>query len=139
MTWQEAPSILELLSKETYDALARRRLSPANTAGVSPLSQSMSVPADEVARHIQAFVSDFRWPTEAQDGLLFECTARIYQAQMLVKFVLSESKQIPMNHVVNRDDLPDRFLLLWLLTDYWNYAGCWRQIFRCSTPNKPAA
>ena len=139
MTWLELPRLLDRLSQETVDTMQSRALAAAADGGALHATKPIELPIEEASRYIRAFASDFRWPPEVPYGFLLECVARLYQAKEFVRFVLSESKEISPNHVVQRFDLPEGALLFWLLTDYWNYAGCWRQIYRCSTPRKPAA
>jgi hypothetical protein len=136
MTWLEMPKILERLSKETLDTLAARRLGDAEKLHVCSSLNITSMHDEENNRRIAAFASDFQWPLDTPDELLLECLVRICQAKAFVEFVLSAAKEIPMNHVAQRNDLPDELLIRWLLIDYWHYAGVWRQIFHLYSRSK---
>ncbi len=66
-----------------------------------------------------------------------DCLARLRQARQFADFVADPARRAPWNHVSQKCEYPD--LLRWLLVDYYQVAGFFREMYEFFAKKKPSA
>jgi hypothetical protein len=131
MTWPETANFFDRLLLDTTCEFVKRGLAPDPTTITPqpPLEEYHEALEEEINQAVKDFSKNYLWPSTLSKPAMHRCWSRIRQARDLVRFLIQNAEKLPSNNPAINFDIPDDLLVTWLLTDYWRYAGRWREIF----------